>query len=233
MEWTIALLFGPPWFYKEALIIQGISVLAILLVALASHKYRAHSSHQGKFGVLERALLIVAAALFLRIILDASIYFELAETVHPGFATFPSIFSDEAFLFIGVLLYRLLILLGFGTLYTLYEPQKKRNLLLGAAFLVVVTFASIAHVYWFHIVALLLLAATVTAHFNRVRKRNTAPARFVLTSYLLLALSQVLFIFKTHELFYLLGIAVQFAGFGGLVLTLYAIQRHGKIQVTR
>lgn len=233
MEEYLWVISAPEWFIHEALVLRvfiGIVLLSMSMVAVRMYRM---SEAKEKFRTLSYALLVLAAAFLLRATVDFALYLRFVELAVQEQAAFTVSRLEEALVFTGIALYRILILFGLGMVYTLHRPLDRKTAALGAFLLLMAVYASIGSFPAFHVVAA-LLALLITHNMVETYRRTRHPVTAILmVSFAAIALAQLLLAWKADEAFYLLGNVIQVLGYAGLLTTLYLIHSNGKIPITK
>ena len=216
----IQLIYSPSWFYGKDIMIDVLAMLVLALVSVAGYRYYKVSKH-GKILLLVLSFSLLALAFLAKIMMNFTIYnFYNSEidTRTQGYCniTTEQLISSDNLFFLGFLLYRVFTLLGFYLLFLAYTKQELGSTVLTMSLLALSSYFTESAYYVFHITALLILLAMLYTYFP---KRTT----LVLTSYILMTLSQVCFIFIYKDrLFYVAAEIIQLFGY---LLMLFAFLR--------
>lgn len=229
----IGLLFGPQWFYTEALGIDLVSAAVLVLTALASVRYCSHAKNKRKFHQLTWAFSLIAAAFVLKAFLGVLAHFRIVSPESPFVALVGTILGVGG---VGTLivfvLYHALTLAGFYVLYSIYHKQDTQNTIAWLYFLTLVIFVSIGANFVFHLTIALMLSFIIYNYINKYKKSKNRITRQLAIGFGIIALSHFLFIFKFYVELYLVAELLQLIGYITLLSVLVMIKQHGKKTIT-
>ncbi len=226
----IQLVYSPKWFYGKDIIIDLISVFALLLIAFFSAKYYSLKKNKNHL-LLAISFVLMGLSFLFKAITNFTIYSNMLQTKQLGLImlTYTTLKSSNLLFFIGFLMYRVLMLLGLYLLYSIYHKQDKANLILIIYLIMISTYFSRSAYYIFHMTALILLYI-ITSEYLKNFKRNKLPTnKWLASSFALITISQAIFIFiKIHTLLYVIAELVQLMGYAGLLITFIKVLKDGK-----
>ena len=228
----IQLEYGPLWFYIPSIVIDAISFLVVLAIALVGLKYYKIDKDRKSYLHLSLAFFLIAAAIMFKILNNIPVYYsnfseqdfgvvnEIVETVREL-----NIFAD-----VSLSLFVLLDLLGLYFLYNLYEPNKnKRMSFLIIYFILLLSYFSLSIYYLFHFTSLILLVLITSMFIQKCSVRANKNTKLLAYGFGVLAVSSVLYMFiLVNPMIYVMAELVQLAGYSLLLLALMGILKYGK-----
>lgn len=227
----IELIYSPQWFYGKDIIIDIISILVLISIAIFSVKYYKINTKNKNYFYLASSFFILALSFMFKILTNFTIYYKILTTRQIGFVTltYQTIRSTDTLFFVGFLLYRILTLIGLYILYSIYQKQTKSNILIIVYLILVLTYFSQSAYYIFHLTSLLLLAFITSQYYKNYQKRKQYETKLLAYSFAIITISQLLFIFIRLNLhFYVIAEIVQLIGYIGLLCTFIMVLIYGK-----
>jgi hypothetical protein len=207
----------PAWFQGKDILIDLAGILVLAFIAAFAAKCYSFSGHRN-YLVLSVSFCLIAFAFLVKILTNFALYNTILRGMWPPYAI----------LLIGLLLYRILTLLGLYTLYSLFAKQGKSTMFLIVFFIIITMYLSQLTYYIFHFTALVFLAI-ITLHYSRLssRKRRFGP-KLIASSFGILFLSQALFLFAgLSSICYVIAEFIQLVGFAALLASFFQV-RYGK-----
>lgn len=231
----IKLIYSPQWFFGKDIIIDIFSIVILLLLSIYFFRYYKIDKSK-KFLMLTSSFSMIALAFVFKIITNFTIYYNILETKQLGFFkfTYQALKSSDILFDIGFLSYRILMLIGLYTLYSIYINQKQRDSILIIYLLIFATIFSKEEYYMFHLTALIFLSV-LTYHYYIIYSENKNNANKWLTySFALITISQILFIFiNLNSTIYVIAEIIQLIGYITLFITFIKTINYGKKKRTK
>ena len=220
------------WFYGKDLVIDIVSALVLLLIALFSLRYYKIERKNKNYLYLAISFLLIAVSFFFKILANFTIYYHVFETKYFGLysITYHSVKTSDILFILGYLIYRLLTLLGLYILYSMYQKnQSKSNIFLIIFFILVSTYFSQSAYYIFHLTALLLLACIALQYYTNYKKNRQFTSRLLASSFVIIGISQIVFIFvNLNQNLYVVAEIIQLLGYLILLTTFVKVLRNAK-----
>lgn len=226
----VQIIFSPAWFYGKDIAIDAISLFVVALISVFSFKYYKIRKNKNYiyFGL---AFALLSISFLFKILTNFTIYYSVWETKYIGLftLTYQTVKESNTLFFVGFLLYRLLTLLGLYMLYSTYIEQTKANMFIVAYLILVSTYFSESSYYVFHTTALIFLIL-ITINYSKTYRKNRIPAtKLLASSFAIIALSQIFFIFVTlGTRYYVIAEIIQLIGYTLLLAAFLMVLRHGK-----
>lgn len=223
---TVELIFSPYWFYGIDTFFDIFCLLTTLLISFYS--YRVYKfSKKINYKWFSLSLLLISLGFVSKIFTNLTIYFPVLMNV--TFGSFTITYSimrhSDILSILGHLAHRFLMLTGFFGIYWLISKSKEKNKIPLILFLLFATTILSAYAYpAFSMTMIILLSHIVyyyTINYKKNRNRKTA---LILWGFILLLLSQILFIFLFLDLsVYVASEIVQSIGYILLLCSYYLI----------
>ncbi len=228
----VQLAYTPQWFYDKDIVIDLVGFLVVLLIAFFSFRYYRINRRNSSYLYLSVSFAFLALSFLAKILTNFTIYHNIIQTAQIGgiVLTYTQVQSSNVLFVLGFFLYRLLTLLGIYLLYIIYQRRQPVAVVLLVMYLLLIsTIFSRSAYYVFHITAFVLLGMVVFELFARYRSTRNALTRWLASSFVVIALSQLLFIFMdVDDSFYVLAEVVQLIGYAALLVTFLRVLRLGK-----
>ncbi len=232
----IELIYSPKWFYGKDILIDIISIFVLLLISYFSMKYYKINSKNKNYIFFASSFWVIALAFIFKIITNFTLYYNIVQTKHLGLLTvaYNTLQSSNILFSAGFLLYRILMLIGLFMLYSLYAKNKTPNIILTVYFILVLSYFSMSTYYVFHATALIILLIITFQYWKNYKKEKQPNNKWLLYSFLLISLSQILFIFiGVTTLFYVIAELIQLLGYIVLLITFFKVLKYGKKKRTK
>jgi len=212
-----SLILAPSWFSTVDYAFEVFSLLTTIFVAYYSYRVYRYTD-QPKYRTMAGAFLLIALSFGLKVLTELGIRTQVAEM--GGIQTLAQVMQVSTALQTGYFAMRLFMLLGLVLLLKLaFNIENRRLLFLLAFFSVMVTVMSHSSYYAFHIAAALMLGFIVEFLYHNFRKKRSRPAGFVLSSFGMLFLAQLCFVFTAQSAkLYPIGETAQLVGFLLLII---------------
>lgn len=229
--------FSPPWFYGADIAIDVISFITLALVAIVSYRFfRFDRGHKLPL-YLSLAFGVMAAAFLAKIGTYSLIYFYKNLNIqHIGMVK--QVLSTEVAgnrpsywgFSIGIVAYYFLYLTGLYMLYCIYQERLIRSdALITLLGFFLITYFSHNNYFAFHIMALLLLLLISSTYYYAFQRNKKDTTLILMSGFMLLAVSQAFFIFKTWSSYIYIGAqGIQLIGHLGLLTAMILVFHHGK-----
>lgn len=215
----IEVIYGPQWFHGSDIVIDIVSIFVLLLIAYFGVSYYKLNNNKN-YLFLATSFFLLALSFVFKNLLNLGVYYHILQTNQNGFA----ILSEQAaqnlntMFLVGILLYRLLTVIGLYILYNIYNKQSKETVFLVSYLLLVLTYFSQSNYYIFHLTSLVLLALIVASYSEKYLTKRDVGTILVVISFSIIALSQLFFIFVDFvDDFYVFGEVVQLVGYIALL----------------
>jgi hypothetical protein len=229
----IELIFSPVWFYGRDIIIDIVSVVVLAFIIFFSIKSYKITKNKNYLYLCGSFFLLLLSFLF-KILMNFTIYNEIVDTRHVGFATLTSerIISSDNLYFAGFLLYRIFTLVGLYLLYSIYHKKDLLDMLYVFLLIVLSMYYSHSSYYIFHILTFILLFLITTQYFKNYKENKHKNTKLLAFSFLIIMLSQIISIFIEVELLlYVIAEFIQLLGYCLLLLTFIMVLRYGKKKI--
>ena len=210
-----------------------VGVIVLTLIGVFAFKCYRLDAKNKKYMYFALAFFVLATGFFFKILTNFTLYYTAVKTQQVGvyMLTYQEVKQSDVLFDVGLLVYRLLTLLGLYWLYVLYYPkQEKFAMFLQVCFILAVSyFLRQSYHIIFHFISLLFLGL-ITWHYYKIYcKTKDCLGKYLLMSFVVLALSQLLLmLFVIHPFFYQAGEIVQLIGYVGLAATFFMVRRYGK-----
>lgn len=217
----LSLVFSPKWFYGVDIIFEILGIIVALLIAFYSFRiYRFSGKENTNHIYLGLSFLAIAASFAAKVMTNFVLYYQT--TVKQEFGTvivkYHLLEKSNLFFQVGYDLHRFLMLLGlFGVYWLVSKSRDVEHQFLFAYLFFIIAIFSFQSFVVFHVTAAVILFMIVK-HYLALCKgkswsRGGRNARINLAAFMLIALSQVVFIFTVfNTLSYVIGEVLQFAG---------------------
>ncbi len=225
------ILFSPQWFYDKDILIDIVSVIVLGLISYVTLRYyQLTRKRQHMFFSLASALL--SLSFIFKIITNFTLYHYVLKTQQIGSFTSTSLIiqNSDTLLLAGTLLYRLLTLLGFYLLFSIYYNQQPKPVYtLMIFFIFVATCFTSTNYYIFHLAVLLFLIFIVRKYYQNYIKTRDRPAKLIFISFGIIMLSQFVFLFINFtNVLYVLAEIIQLFGYSLLLTSFIMVLYYGK-----
>ncbi|MBD3164556.1 hypothetical protein GF323_05100 [Candidatus Woesearchaeota archaeon] len=227
----IELVYSPKWFYGKDIIIDIVSIFVLSLIAFFSLKYYSLYRKKRNYLTLGISFIIIAASFLFKILTNFTLYFKVFETRQLGFVTltYQTLRSTNTLFFIGFLLYRILTLLGLYLLYNIYQKDSRSTIFLVIYLLLISSYFSQSEYFIFHLTALILLILITLYYIRNYRKNKNKTSRLLMSSFAIIAASQIFFIFvRANLILYVVAEIIQLIGYVALLITFIMVLKHAK-----
>ena len=224
------IVFTPDWFLGSDVFIEIFSFIILSLFFYYSIKSYKLSRNKNSL-LLGGAFLLIALAELATIFTKLVLYYDASFTQSIGQAvvTYKVVQSVDVFYYIGFFFHKLLTLIG---LYAIYRiPLKRRlsgDIILVLAFLVIAALFSQGFYYLFHVSALLLLILIINNYYSIYKENKSDNTKMLIIAFIMLALSQILFIISNIGILYAVAQIVQLVSYLTLLILIIRIVKHGK-----
>ena len=218
--------FSPSWFLGIDSIFELVTVVVTLLVAVYGRKvYKFSKEKNYKF--FSYAFFLICASYIINIFMNISVYYPVTKIVKVGILTVITNTLERVDLFynVGFFVLRFLLLLGLVTLLLVLDKKQDKKysfLLIYLAFVSALFGNYLFHI--FHITTSLLLFFIFIYYYNNYLKYRSRNSFFVALSFLLIFISQIVFILLTvHPVLYVVAESIQLLGYLLLLFTFVSI----------
>ena len=224
-------MYSPHWFLGQDILIDVISIIVLLLIGYCCFQYyrlKKRKEHS-LFGL---SFLLVAFSFILKVITNITIYYTTIETRKMG----PLLFTYEIFhtsniiSFWGAITARALLLVGLFLLFQVYykSEQKATNILVMYLLLLLAYLSQYAP-YLIHVTSFILLTLITVKLFQNHHKTKDKLAFIIFLSFLILTVSQLMFIFIDFAtMCYVIAEVLQLVGYLLLLISFLLVLSYGK-----
>ncbi len=226
----IEIVYSPKWFYGKDIAIDIIGIVILFLIAFFSLKYYRLSKNKN-YLFLSASFFMISLSYFFKIITNFTIYYQVLQTKRFifGTITYTAVESSDILFVVGFLLYRLLILLGFFFLYSIYEKPSKFAMIFIAYLLIVSTYFTNSAYFMFHITALILLSFISYTFYRNCRKNKQKTSMLLFFGFLVITVSHLMSTFVIiNPWIYVAAEITQLAGYLMLLIMFIMVLRHAK-----
>ena len=231
----IQLIYSPKWFYGKDIVIDVVSMLVLLLIAYFSIRYYEIDKRKN-YLFLALSFVIMAVSFIFKIITNFTLYSSIIRTAQFGALTFiyPSLQSSDILFTVGFLIHRILMLLGLLLLYSIYTKTNRSSLFIITYLILISTYFSWPAYYLFHLTSLIFLYFITLHYWNSYKRIKHDTNRWLLYSFSLITLSEIVFIFiGIEEELYVAAEAIQLLGYIALLVTFVKVLKDGKKKRTK
>lgn len=220
------------FFYGKDILIDSISMLIVGFILFTAISYYKIDGKESKKYFMYSFFALTLSFLF-RIIGHSLVYYATTSQPHIGLIMlmYQSFFEASTGVFLALTIYKILSLTGFYLLYATYAYKKvsSKHFIILLVSVILFSFASHFNYYLFHAAMFLLAAATTYKVFGRYKKNKNFHTKYIGLSFLLLSLSQAMFMFiGIHTAFYVFGHIIQLLGYGVMLYQFLSVTRYDK-----
>ena len=200
--------FTPDWFLGNDVLIDIFSFIVLLVFFILALKYYKISNNR-KLLYLGSGFGLVGLAQLASIITKMVLYFDFGPSQQIGRAlvsTYHVLGSVDIFYLLGFFFFKFLMLSGFYMIYRL--PRKKESvwdIFVGIYFLIISISLVKEMYYLFHLTALILMTLIVIRYIKIYQKNKSKNTLVLITSFVILAFSQLIFLLSPLETFFVLA----------------------------
>ena len=226
----VQVVFSPKWFWGKDILIDSIALAVLLLIAIFATKYYRIKKSKN-YLYLALSFYLIALSFFSKILINFTIYYQVLHTQIIGSIEYTQVIlkSSEILSISGLFFYRLFMLLGLFTLYSIYEKQFKANIILMVYFIIISISFSKEEYYIFYLTSLILLGIISNRYYQNYRNNKEKTSGMLAASFSVITLSQIFFMlvnFTKH--FYVVGEVIQLIGYIALLITFITVLKHGR-----
>ena len=220
------------WFAVKDVFIDIFSMLVSAVVLFYAFRFHRLNKSQKKYSFIIMSFLFLTLSFIFKVISHIVLYMSSPGVKQVGIITltYQSMESVEIGIFFGILLFRIAALLSLYFFYSTYsEKQSKSSMIIIIYLLLAVGYFSQQSYYFYHITAFIILLAICYYLFKVYKKNEYATTLLLTSSFAIIMLSRVLFIFLgVTALFYIMAEVVQLIGYLLLSMTFILVLNHGK-----
>ena len=227
----IEVVYSPQWFYGKDILIDIVAVLVLFFIGLFSLRYYTINKKNKNYLHFAVSFFIMSLAFLSKILTYFTIYTHSVQTRTVGSVTLTlqTITSYDTLFFVGLLLYRLLTLVGLYLLYAIYQKHSKSTIFLSIALLALLTYFSQSAYYVFHVTSLILLLLITIQYAKNYKKSKLITAGLIVVSFGIITASHCIAAFiRLTKIFYVAAEFVQLLGFLILLIAFILVLKHGK-----
>ncbi len=229
------IVFTPDWFLGHDVLIEVFSFVILFLFFLFAIKGYNLSKKKNLF-YLGLGFLLIAVAELSTILTKFVLYFDTSIVQEIGriVITQKIVKTVDIFYYLGFFFHKFLTLLGLYIIYKIPSKNKIKHFVTSSEFfltvylLLLVSFICQSYYYFFHLTALFLLCLIIYNYWSIYKKGKMINTRILLTAFVLLAVSQILFIFSGLNLLYVTAQGIQLVSYIILLILIVRILKNGK-----
>ncbi len=222
----VEIVFSPRWFFGIDNLLDLFSVITTLLISFYSFRLYKFSRKRSYLS-FSISFFIITLAFLAKIVTNAILYSPaITQWIHDCCAITRSIMGQSNILFIlGQLAFRFLFLLGFFSVYWVLSKSKERNKFPFIIYLLAAVTLGSAYSYMlFGLTGIVILTYIVHYYQLTYRKNRKTATLLTLSSFVLILLSQLVFIFLFVDLrLYVVSEIIQLAGYLLLLYNLFLL----------
>ncbi len=222
--------FTPDWFLSNDVLINVISFLVLFLFFIFALKCCKMSNKKGIF-YLGAGFLLIAIGELSTILTKLVLYYDTNVTQDIGRIVISSqvVQSVDVFYNVGFFFNRFLTLLGLYVIYKLPSTRRLSAELFLTMYLIFIV-ALLSHTlhYLYNLTALILLVLIIHNYYNIYKKDKLANTKILISAFVLLSLSQILFILSKLNYFYVGAQSIQLVSYIILLGLIMKIIKNGK-----
>lgn len=225
-------MFAPDWFATSDILLQGFSVLVLLLIAAFSLRFYFLKKEDNKNYLFFAVSFILLAISFLwKIVTDITVVYDIVKAKQIGVLTitYQTLYTEKLLFLAGHFAHYLFMLLGLYILYVVLNRKSTMNHLFILYFIIITTIFSNFNYFIFHLTAFVLFLGIAYRYFIIYKSNKRKSTKLLFTSFCILALSQLLFMpVKLYVNIYVAAQIAQLAGFLLLLITFILVLYNGK-----
>jgi hypothetical protein len=229
----LELVYSPKWFYGRDIFIDIISTLVLILIIFFTTKAYFLTKKKNYF-FFSASFFLIFLSLLGKILMNFTIYNEIVDTRHYGFATltYEKIISSDNLYFAGFLCYRVFTLFGLYLLYSIYHKQSLGNTIFVFLLIILSMYYSHSSSFIFYFLTFILLVLISIQYFKKYKENRHSNTKLLIYSFSIIAISQLISIFiKTNLLFYVIAEVIQLIGYIILLFTFFRVLKYGKKEI--
>ena len=202
------------------------------MIAFVTYQYYRIDKRKKKHFLFSLSMIILAVSFLFKILTNFTLYQFVLRSKTVGLMTvfYKAVqFSDMLFIS-GTLLYRFLTLLGFFLLFsTYYKKQHKIHYFLITYFIIILTYYTFPLYHLFYLTSFVFILFIILKIYKNVIKTKDNLAKLIMASFILIAISQLVFIFMyLNNLYYVVAEGIQLFGYVLLLISFTMVCRYGK-----
>ena len=221
-------IFSPEWFYGLDSVLDFFLLIVALIIAFHSYKLFLFSK-KNNYKYFSLAFLLFSLGILTKIIINLAIYYDVLESFSLRTMSFlgSTITYYEFLTILGYFAFRMLFLVGIMGIYAVsYKKTSFNDITLFLFFFIIIGMFSHYWYYAFHLTALAFLLFISYFYYKNYIKHKKTSSFFVFLCFLLLSLSQILFIpTRFNSEFYVFAEILQFLGFLSLMFANFVVLR--------
>ncbi len=222
--------FTPDWFLGKDVLIDVFSFLTLVVFFILAFKYSKISNNRNLL-YLGSGFGLIGLAQLSSIITKMVLYFDFGPSQQIGRAlvsTYHVMSSVDIFYLLGFFFFKFLMLSGFYLIYRL--PRKNKSfwdIIVGIYFLVISISIVKEMYYLFYLTALILMTLIVIKYIKIYKKNNSKNTLILITSFVILAFSQLIFLLSPLETFFVLAEIFELISYAILLGLGITLLKHG------
>jgi len=232
MVYWLDFVYSPPWFYGKDIVIDIVSVVVVLLIAVFSFRNFLLDKKNKRHFFLSSAFILLGLSFIIKILTNILSHTESWLSRQFWLSVFGTqIIKSYGFLSaIGFLLYALLTLFGFYILYVLSSKDElSMNYVIIAYFIIILTYFTRFTYFILYITAFIFLFAISRRYFLSYKETKYKNTLFLCSSFSVITLSQFVFIFtSSNPTLSVAAELIQLLGYLFLLYTFIMVLRNAK-----
>lgn len=221
----------PDWFLGKDIIVEFFSVIVLFLFSFLAIKNYKLNREKRNFLYLGAGFGLIALAQLASIFTKLVLYYDFGPSAQIGQAIVTSqlLSSVDIFYYVGFFSQRLLTLIGFYIIYRL--PRDKKSIgdyLLVLYFILISALLGQEVLYVYHLTALILLVMISSNYYEIYKKNRFFNTLILMAAFVILAFSQLVFIFSEIDILYVAGNIVELISYTLLLGLIIRIRKYGK-----
>ena len=224
------IVFTPDWFLGNDVLINIISFLVLFLFFLFACKCYKLDHKKGML-YLGIGFLLIAIGELSTILTKLVLYYDTNITQEIGriVITNQVVQSVDLFYNIGFFLNKFLILLGLYTIYKLPSSERISGEFIFTTYLLfIVAMLSSNAQFFYHLTALIILVLIIKNYYKIYKKDRLFNTQILIYAFILLGISQILFMISKLNYFYVGGQGIQLIGYLILLGLIMKITKNDK-----
>jgi len=224
------MVFTPDWFLGNDILINIISFLVLFLFFIFTYKCYSLDNKRSTF-YLGIGFLLIAIGELSTILTKIVLYYDSGITQEIGRAVINAqvVQSVDIFYNMGFFLSKFLTLTGLYVIFKLPSSKKLSiDFFLTIFLILIVVFLSLNFQFIYHLTALIILILIVNNYYIIYKKDKLVNTLILISAFILLALSQVLFMVSKLNYFYVSAQSIQLVSYITLLILIISIMKNGK-----
>ena len=223
------IVFTPDWFLTSDILIDVFSfVILLVFFMFAFRSYKL--SKKRRILYIGIGFLLIALAELSNIMTKLPLYYhtQIVHQIGAAVVSYDIVKTVDIFYYFGFFFDRILTLLGLYLMYKLPLERVSGEFFLNIYLIVIISLMSQSFYYVYHLTALILLIFLINKFYKIYRKDGVTNTGILVMAFVLLALSQMVFLFSELNYVYVTGQFIQLASYLMLLILIVKIVKDGK-----